>query len=232
MSCHVPGHVIVSSTRQNLDSTLGMIGEYIRAPIEVAYSIADVLAHYHLTDTTEEIEKTTGPLPFVARVPEGEELELASQISRVRDIRCSCPDFYVRPTGADIDINDSVVEEALRVANLLPIDPGAGDSTRIAILDTGVNPGSLIRRGALHSPQYNAEMRCYGSEAMDLEDVVGHGTFVAHIINRVSPAAELLSVRVMGNTGSIGSVLAGVYLAEAAFRPDVFNLSLSLWLKK
>jgi hypothetical protein len=47
-------------------------------------------------------------------------------------------------------------------------------------------------------------------------------------VNRIAPGASLQSIKTFSHGGTIGGVLAALYLAEASFKPDIYNLSLSL----
>ena len=109
MSCLVPGHVIVAPNR-SIDQTIGIMSEYARQKIEIAYSIQDVLSHYHLDKEVEDMIERAGPLPFIARVPEGEETRLASEFGSVPGISCSIPYFYIRPSAIAPHFNISIFE--------------------------------------------------------------------------------------------------------------------------
>jgi hypothetical protein len=228
MSCLVPGHVIVAAREGSIDNIIGMLSEHSRTSLDVVYSIEDVLEHYHLGDSVRDIEKRLGPLPFVVRVPEGEEMALATLFAQMPQVRSSFPDFLVRPVGANFDINAEAISDALRFAGLDQADPQSGESIKVAILDTGVDPDQLVSPNSLFPEQFNAQMREFGPEAIQPGDKIGHGTLVAYIINRIVPAASLMSVKTMADSGTIGSVLAGLYLAEARFQPNIFNLSLTI----
>lgn len=48
------------------------------------------------------------------------------------------------------------------------------------------------------------------------------------IINSIAPAAKLLSVRAVEPSGNLGGLVAALYIAQATFRPNIINMSLSL----
>jgi subtilisin len=106
---------------------------------------------------------------------------------------------------------------------------GRGDGVTVAIIDSGVagdHPaiGGALRRSVLvELDGENASI-----VADDAVDVVGHGTACAAIVHGIAPAAEIVSVRVLGpdNRGKGQAFAAGLDWAidEGA---GVINLSLS-----
>jgi subtilisin family serine protease len=227
MSCFWPGRVIVASTAGTLEAILGLFREYTDQRTEVAYSVEEILRHYHFHEPLELMLKAGVALPFAARVPEGQEVAWAERFARVPSVIYSTPDFFVRPTASALTLDQPQIDEALDSISCLDDDPDYGAGVRIAILDTGIERTFLSPACKL-TGQYDSEIRKHGPDAVAFEDSVGHGTLVGHIVNRIAPRAELLSVRVMNSVGTMGGFLAGIFLAEAEFKPTIFNLSLSV----
>ncbi|HUG65622.1 MAG TPA: S8 family serine peptidase [Gaiellaceae bacterium] len=104
-----------------------------------------------------------------------------------------------------------------------------GESVRVCILDSGVDPTHPLV-GALESAfvvSIGDDEEVVAEE--DTEgDVSGHGTACAGIVRRLAPQAKISSVRVLGPgfTGSGAVLLGGLrYAIEQGF--DVINMSLS-----
>ena len=106
---------------------------------------------------------------------------------------------------------------------------GTGGGARVAIVDSGVEGMHPAIGGAL-ARSVRVELRDDEAEVVDDDpiDVVGHGTACAAIVHALAPAAELLSVRVLGpdNRGKGAAFAAGLAWAIDA-GATVINLSLS-----
>ena len=106
---------------------------------------------------------------------------------------------------------------------------GRGAGVRVAIVDSGVEADHPALAGSVAR---SVRVELEGEEAVivddDPVDVVGHGTACASIIHALAPAAELISVRVLGpdNRGKGIAFAAGLEWAidQGA---AVINLSLS-----
>jgi subtilisin family serine protease len=106
---------------------------------------------------------------------------------------------------------------------------GRGAGVRVAIVDSGVESEHPAVAGSVTR---SVRVELAGDEAVivddDPVDVVGHGTACASIIHDLAPAAELISVRVLGsdNRGKGAAFAAGLEWAidQGA---AVINLSLS-----
>jgi len=227
MSCINPGHVIVGPCEGGPDNVLGMLREYARGDVDIAWSIESILRD-QLSEEKISLIRTPGKsLPFVVRVREGQESELADKFASLPSISWSVPDFLVRPTGS-VRFHDAVLDDALRAISCFEPDGALGERVKVAILDTGIDPAGLASPAALMQTQYDADVMDSRANVGSPSDRVGHGTLVGHIVNRIAPNASILSVKIMREVGALGGLLAGLYLAEAAMEPDIFNLSLSV----
>lgn len=227
MSCINPGHVIVGPCEGGPENILGLLRDYARGDVEIAWSIEAVLRDQLPEEQASRIHTRGKAFPFVVRVREGQESELAEKFATSPSITYSVPDFLIRPTGS-AKSNDAVLENALRAVSCLNPADALGDRVKIAILDTGIDPGGLPSPVALLPIQYDGDVMDSRANPGAPSDPVGHGTLVGHIVNRIAPNAGILSVKVMREVGTLGGLLAGLYLAEAAIQPDIFNLSLSV----
>jgi subtilisin len=104
-----------------------------------------------------------------------------------------------------------------------------GAGVTVAIVDSGVEAGHPAVGGAL-ATSVHVELDGVGSRVVpdDPIDVVGHGTACAGIVHALAPAANLVSVRVLGpdNRGKGEAFAAGIEWA-IDHGASVINLSLS-----
>jgi subtilisin family serine protease len=107
---------------------------------------------------------------------------------------------------------------------------GSGAGIRVAIVDSGVEGDHPAIDGRL-TRSVSVERAGDGWHVVEAlpADVVGHGTACAGIIHALAPAAELVSVRVLGadNRGSGAAFAAGLEWAIETSGAQVVNLSLS-----
>jgi Subtilase family len=228
MNCFEPGQLIVLPSKDSGSDALLMMGDRLNQPFEIIYAIEDVLKHYGLGNFIDDMRHIFGPLPVVVRVPEGEELSTAARLIALKEVAASVPNLHVNAASTRTEIHHPWVDLALRRTNAQAASQQCGTGVRVAILDTGVDPTALVSPGSLLADQYDAERPADLSVGLAPRDDVGHGTVVAHIVNRIAPGATLQSIKTFSHGGTIGSVLAALYLAEASFKPDIYNLSLSL----
>jgi subtilisin family serine protease len=127
-----------------------------------------------------------------------------------------------------------------RLARLPPLDSitrdwawggSDGSGVRVAIVDSGVERGHPAIGGRLVE-SIRVELDGTGTpvvrEDPEAADVVGHGTACAGIIHGLAPAADLLSVRVLGPDNRGKGVVFAEGLAWAIDHgASVVNLSLS-----
>ena len=221
MQCFEPGEVFVLPTEGARISREGPDG------FRVLYSIADILRHYELR--SEDVLKQFGAIPFIAQVPEGEELEYADMYRHHAGVAVAIPNFHVSPQAksktVEIEIFPKRIDDVIAYLNAEPRSDSCGGNVKIAIVDTGIEPSLLPNQGSLHPRQFATDSP---DPTTMPYDNVGHGTTVAYIINRIAPAATILSVKMMNEAGNVGGLIAAIFVAEAEFKPDIYNLSLGI----
>ncbi len=201
---------------------LDQLASEFRGDFEYEFSIGDVLVHNHL-ELPSDVSKRN--LPFVARVPEGAETDIARRLMRFPSwqIGAATPDYLIRPS-ASIAIDQSVLDQVMARMGATPGSPGCGHDCVVGVLDSGIDP-HYVPHAPLHARQYDA---LSPSSAGAFGDATGHGSLVARIVNSVAPGAILVSVKVFDQDGTISSIIAGLYLAHAAGPCDILNLSLKV----
>jgi len=138
------------------------------------------------------------------------------------------------PTTRNYSKDSSYSDSALGLTNAREISQGT--DTRVAVLDTGAQLDHPALKAAFASvPRYdfvdddtNPSEAAFSKNKQRLaQEVVGHGTHVAGIVNLVAPQASIMPLRVLDREG-YGTVF---HVAEAIAyaninRADVINLSL------
>jgi hypothetical protein len=99
-------------------------------------------------------------------------------------------------------------------------DPSAGAGLRVAVLDTGVDEAL----GLAAATPTDVEIPDEDSDGA-LDAPAGHGTFVAGIIRRYAPHAELLAYRVLRTPAGIASELEVAQALLALPEVDLINCS-------
>jgi Subtilase family len=226
MECFYPGRVLVgpgieSGGPRGLAEFL--TGEF-GGDFEFEFGIEEILAHHELKIPDSHAART---LPFVGRVPEGAEIEMAQHLARFsrHRVAAATPDYLVRP-NAPITVDQHVLDQTINTLRAWPRSIRCGDGCTVGILDSGIDPQFVSSPASLHTRQYDSLAPSSGGTA--LSDTIGHGSLVARIINTLAPGAKLISIKTFDQTGTISSVIAGLYLANAAGPCDVLNLSLSV----
>lgn len=228
MNCFEPGRIVVGPGPEWSPDGEQQLREELGTEFEVMHDVGDVLRANDVP-IGEEFYKHKNRLPFVARIPEGMEEEIAgklrqNQFSRGR-INVAVPDYLVRPNSV-IDVNNHNVLDAIISAKARPAALMCGQGCTVGIIDSGLDANaSLAWNGSVHH-QLNAKDPL--NPVTSNEDTTGHGTLVAHIVNQIAPSAHLIPVKAFDTDGTLSDVLAGLYLAHAAGPCDVINLSLSM----
>lgn len=226
MDCYEPGELLIVPVRGGVEEIFEMYAETFKEKLDVVYSVEDMLKYYHLF--SKPIYKRFGAFPFVARVPEGEETAYAKRFQKNSKIHACIPNYYVQPHQTFPEINSENVERIISLLDCKADSTICGKDVKIAIIDTGVKPDILPHAQSLHPVQYSTDKKIDSSKGPVPFDPIGHGSTVAHIINTIAPSSEILSIKAMENIGNIGGLISAIYLAEAEFEPDIYNLSLSL----
>lgn len=108
---------------------------------------------------------------------------------------------------------------------------GEGAGVRVAILDTGIDPGHPALEGKVRTCfEVTGSGRGLECQQVEGSDPVGHGTACAGILHEVAPQAEISSIRVMGKTalGTGEHFLYGLHWAIEVGEFEVINLSLGI----
>jgi len=225
VECFAPGQILISPNFDPKQSS-GYLGDALgHIPFEILYTVEDILRHYGFGSSIVSFQKKFGYLPMVLRVPEGREEEASRKLRTGTFVKAACPDLLIRPSGP-IELNRSAVDEAIEFVGATAAAEICGSGCSVAVLDSGIDPGMLTTPGSLDLRQYDSQVPANPGVAPS--DGFGHGSLVAYIINRIAPAAKIFSVKVMDRTGTIGTLISGVYLAEAAGPCHILNMSLSV----
>ena len=229
MQCFEAGQVFILPVTNDLEALRYKLRDFeASSPFDIIYSIEDILRYYHVD--AGNLTKYLGAYPFVVRVPEGQELEYAIRYRQYSDdIRVAIPNFNVRPLAADLTINEDMISQAIELAHVASASrEDCGKDVRVTVIDTGVDPDLLPYPQQLQPVQYATDVPNLNTPGQLPSDPIGHGSLVAHIINRIAPAATIQSIKMMEQGGNIGGLVAALYLAEAEFKPDIYNLSLAV----
>ncbi len=118
---------------------------------------------------------------YLIRVPEGmNENELSAVLMATGDYEYAEPNWLVAPAGTTP--NDPLFGSSwqhTRIESAAAWDLGTGDpSVTVAVCDTGVDQDHPDLQAALVSG-YNARSRTAQADGGDVDDINGHGTFVA-----------------------------------------------------
>ena len=104
-----------------------------------------------------------------------------------------------------------------------------GDNLRIAVIDTGVNPGNSRVNGLVRGCRFALGPKGEIVEDDDFRDQIGHGTDVAAILLEGLPDAEIFAVRVFDDDfNTYPSLVARGILRAAAEGCAIVNLSLAM----
>jgi hypothetical protein len=162
--------------------------------------------------------------PFVLRVREGTEIHTANALRRNARVAAAVPNFILRAMSGSGDasfmIEDTRIDSLALSVRRAPV----GRPSRVAIIDTGVEPTRLRNPLSIAPVQYDVETPRVEEAPNDGE---GHGTIVARIIETIAPGSSVLSVKALPN-GTLAGVLMAIQIAISTFKPHVVNLSLGI----
>jgi hypothetical protein len=79
VQCLEPGEVLVLPREDSPENLIERISGTTEDEVDILYSTEDILRHYELTEGLERLQSESRALPFVATVPEGQELEYAAR---------------------------------------------------------------------------------------------------------------------------------------------------------
>lgn len=82
-----------------------------------------------------------------------------------------------------------------------------GKNVKVAVMDSGIDAGNVKVKGYRNFVQEDALVPTY------FEDLSGHGTSIAGVINDIAPESQIYSVKVMNsqNIASLSDVVMGIY---------------------
>lgn len=141
--------------------------------------------------------------------------------------------FFVR-----IGIYEFLNQYAFDLINLEQAHTYAtGDDILVAVLDTGVSPDHDMFYGRLahgYNFVHNNDVTSDEPDGVDndgdgdIDEYVGHGTWVAGIIAATAPDVTILPVRVLDSdgVGTASGIASGIYYAVAE-GADIINLSIA-----
>jgi serine protease AprX len=127
----------------------------------------------------------------------------------------------IATAGALVITEDSVYLEAAQSTNLAS-QGYTGEGVTVAVIDTGVADVAGMHGSVVHQENMSA--------APDSGDQFGHGTFVAGLVHKTAPGADIVSIKLSGANGSVDpvQVLAALQWAienKDTYGIDVINLS-------
>jgi subtilisin family serine protease len=143
--------------------------------------------------------------------------------------------FYVSDVRGGNRYNNQYARDRLRLAEAHTISTGGG--TIVAVLDTGVDAAHPLLAGRIAPGGYNYVNGNTNTADVgdgvdndgdgDIDESLGHGTFVAGLVTMVAPDAQILPIKVLDSDGRGAGFgfAAGIYRALDR-GADVINMSL------
>ncbi len=225
MDCFLPGRVLLAPQEFGITEIEGRIAEEIGLPFQIEFGIDEIVKRYSERRVfAEKLAIDRFPLPVVGRVPEGAEQDAAARLLKLEVIDAACPDYRVDMSSAAA-INASAIDRAIGEIDAMPASPSCGLRAVVGVLDSGIDASALTNPARLFHVQFDVtDPYDRGGQPTDR---VGHGTLVAAIIQKLAPAADLLSIRISNGSGSLSGAIAGLYLA-AENGCNIINMSFSV----
>ena len=201
-------------------------------------SIEDICARYEVTVVSEISSRgifrvragEDTPYELMAWLMGGDSGIVAAETDDVAEVVSGHTQSFFFRLNAEYTQQPAL---ALLAAN--PAGPdGAG--VTVAVLDTGISPNSSISAAILPGFNFvdNSEVTAEFGPGIDsngngiIDEMSGHGTFIAGLVSLVAPHCNLLPVKVLDSDGqgTVYTVAAGIYYATDQ-GARVINLSLS-----
>ncbi len=202
------------------------------------------------TDRGEYVIYTEGDIPeeqieLVQEVSDGESVVCEADLSQEQVLLLNqSEEVYVEEnfflsgaglddmeTGGQDDVSENMEEDmewnyqmihADKVSKEMDADE---NPVKVAVMDSGIELLSCIPvYGSVNLVKEEQDLPYY------MNDMVGHGTAVADIINQIAPEAQLYSVRVLDeeNRGRLSDVVEGIYWCIDNGM-DIINMSFGTW---
>lgn len=225
MDCFLPGRVLLAPQEFGITEIESRIAEEIGLPFHIEFGIDEIVKRYserRIFEGKPAIDRF--PLPIVGRVPEGAEQDAAARLLKLKVVGAACPDYRVDMSAAAA-INAPAIDRAITEINAMPVSPSCGSGAIVGVLDSGVDAGALTDPTRLFHIQFDVTDPY--DRGRQPTDRVGHGTLVAAIIQKLAPAADLLSIRISNGSSSLSGAIAGLYLA-AENGCNIINMSFSV----
>jgi thermitase len=176
--------------------------------------------------------------------------QLARLLTRKTGVISAEPDRYLRTpesqgmpisfNDGEFDRDDSEHQQFLERLHVPEAHAFAlGRNTRVAILDTGVDPDHPALSGRIHARNDLVDQDSSPWETADgvdndgdgqVDEALGHGTHVAGLIAMLAPEADLDIYRILDDEGwGAASNVAKAILNAVKDGADVINLSLGMY---
>jgi subtilisin family serine protease len=185
---------------------------------------------------------------YLLKLPTGSGVtETVKQLASDPRLLYAEPNFFAQPPEGGgrhkawgfSDVAPTSQEYAIQALGLVSAhNISQGEGTTVAVVDTGAqldHPALVANFEGVKSYDFvdndkNPSDRPVGKDADcdgDKDEMVGHGTHVAGIVDITAPAAKIMPLRVLDTEGygNVFTIAKAVYFAENN-RADVINLSL------
>ncbi len=202
------------------------------------------------TDRGEYVIYTEGDIPeeqieLVQEVSDGESVVCEADLSQEQVLLLNqSEEVYVEEnfflsgaglddmeTGGQDDVSENMEEDMEWNYQMIHADKVSKEMNadenpvKVAVMDSGIELLSCIPvYGSVNLVKEEQDLPYY------MNDMVGHGTAVADIINQIAPEAQLYSVRVLDeeNRGRLSDVVEGIYWCIDNGM-DIINMSFGTW---